>query len=212
MFPGESVSFSCHINISSGWEYLWLRGNAELGVSENIYSINSLVTDNSGSYTCKAKRGRNPFETDSSQAIQLEVQGKFMLTSPKMIYNMCFCSASLTSYVCNCLVRYFFFNSFCVVSLGEGPKALITQNPDVNEVYVGESVLFKCEVPVSSGWTYQWYKDDVSLSNKHDYQIRKASSSDNGTYKCVAKRDQSEYRADPNKRDLHILGENHTFY
>lgn len=85
MFPGESVSFSCHISISSGWEYVWYKNNMEVSASEKMYSVNSVGKDHSGSYTCKAKRGKNPaFETDSSQAIQLEVKGKFLSTSPKI--------------------------------------------------------------------------------------------------------------------------------
>uniref|UniRef100_A0A665U525 Ig-like domain-containing protein n=1 Tax=Echeneis naucrates TaxID=173247 RepID=A0A665U525_ECHNA len=88
MFPGESVSFSCHINVSSGWEYVWHKGGSVLGISENKYLVNSVGKGNSGLYTCKAKRGTTQvFFTDSSQ-VNLEVKGKFLLSPQKYICSM----------------------------------------------------------------------------------------------------------------------------
>ncbi|KAF1390447.1 hypothetical protein PFLUV_G00058140 [Perca fluviatilis] len=76
MFPGESVSFSCHINVSTGWEYLWNKDSDPLTVSGNNYTISSVGITNSGSYTCKAKRGSDQaFLTESSQPVHLEVEG-----------------------------------------------------------------------------------------------------------------------------------------
>ncbi|XP_056240199.1 titin isoform X1 [Seriola aureovittata] len=154
MFPEESVSFSCHINVSTGWEYLWYKDATEIGVSEKMYSINSVKTLNGGSYRCKAKRGRNQvFVSDSSQEIHLKVQA-------------------------------------------QKPKTLMTRDPDVNKVYAGELVSFKCKVPVSSGWEYQLVKNGKELSYNSGFTIHKASSSDSGTYECKAKRDKSTYYAE----------------
>uniref|UniRef100_A0A3Q1FKB8 Titin-like n=1 Tax=Acanthochromis polyacanthus TaxID=80966 RepID=A0A3Q1FKB8_9TELE len=77
MFPGESVSFSCHINVSSGWEYLWFKDGSPLVGSESKYPINPVGATSGGSYTCRVKRGSNRnFTTDSSQALHLEVDEK----------------------------------------------------------------------------------------------------------------------------------------
>lgn len=77
MFPGESVSFSCHINVSSGWEYLWYQDSKSLGASGNRLTISLNGAANQGSYKCQAKRGTNQkFVTDNSQAVHLKVDGK----------------------------------------------------------------------------------------------------------------------------------------
>ncbi|XP_053280695.1 titin isoform X2 [Pleuronectes platessa] len=74
MFPGESVSFSCHINVSSGWEFFYnnLKRLSHAGIK---YSINSTRPSDKGSYTCQVKRGRNQvFFSNPSQAILLDVK------------------------------------------------------------------------------------------------------------------------------------------
>ncbi|XP_040905851.1 carcinoembryonic antigen-related cell adhesion molecule 5-like isoform X2 [Toxotes jaculatrix] len=65
MFPGESVTFTCTVDASSGWEYLWYHNGTETSISPN-YVINSIVHSSSGQYTCKAKRGKSPFFTEES--------------------------------------------------------------------------------------------------------------------------------------------------
>uniref|UniRef100_A0A8D3BZZ1 Ig-like domain-containing protein n=1 Tax=Scophthalmus maximus TaxID=52904 RepID=A0A8D3BZZ1_SCOMX len=89
------------------------------------------------------------------------------------------------------------------------PKPLMTQEPKADKVYVGESVSFVCEVDVSSGWEYHWSKDGIALhSNSNVFKIRDASSSDNGNYECVAKRDKSAYHTlNSDRRSLQISGE-----
>lgn len=80
MFPGESVSFSCDINVSSGWEYLWYKDGEPLSEIGNRITISPVKTTNQGSYKCQAERGKNQkFITDASQEIQLTVESKFAL-------------------------------------------------------------------------------------------------------------------------------------
>lgn len=99
--------------------------------------------------------------------------------------------------------------SFCFVCLEKKPKPLMTQKPDVDTVYMGESVSFECKVEISSGWEYLWYKDGKALlHNGSSFNIRDASSSDSGTYECMAKRDKSMYHAErSDRRILQISGE-----
>ncbi|XP_044065660.1 basement membrane-specific heparan sulfate proteoglycan core protein isoform X2 [Siniperca chuatsi] len=155
MFPGESVSFSCHINVSSGWEYLWYKDGSTLPVSGNSHTISSVVRSDTGSYKCQTKRGRNTvFHLEQSHAIRLEVEENT-------------------------------------------PKPLMTQQPDVNKVYTGESVSFKCKVNLSSGWGYIWYKDGASLPiNSSSFNIHDANESHSGTYTCMATRDKTKYNTE----------------
>ncbi|XP_068588665.1 basement membrane-specific heparan sulfate proteoglycan core protein isoform X2 [Cebidichthys violaceus] len=165
MFPGESVSFSCHINVSFGWEYLWYKDSVPLSASGNKYSLNSVETTNKGSYACRAKRGSDQaFLTDSSPPICLEVEGN-------------------------------------------KPKPLLTQQPDVEKVYTGESVSFECEVKLSSGWRYYWYKDGTQLPiNNSSFKIHNANLSNGGTYKCMAIRDKTMYNTQHSDgRILHVF-------
>ncbi|XP_074538363.1 obscurin-like protein 1 isoform X2 [Halichoeres trimaculatus] len=151
MFPGESVTYSCHLNVSSGWEYLWYKDGKELSVSDKKYSVTSVSTTNAGSYSCKAKRGTHQvFLTDQSNVKQLQIQGN-------------------------------------------RPKPLMTQQPNANNVYVGESVSFKCKVEGSTGWRYLWYKDGAQLSTVGDTLTFTTSFLNKGTYKCSAIRDKTNY-------------------
>ncbi|KAM7404777.1 hypothetical protein PAMP_012091 [Pampus punctatissimus] len=73
MFTGEQVSFTCGITVSSGWEYEWYKDSTLLVETSNKYLISPVGQTDSGSYTCKAKRGSDKlFYTDSSQVKHLE--------------------------------------------------------------------------------------------------------------------------------------------
>nr|XP_020490707.1 titin-like [Labrus bergylta] len=147
MFPGESVSFSCHTNVASGWELMWYKDEKELSGSKTRYQIIPVSTENAGSYKCRAKRGTaEVFHSDYSQTIQLQVKEN-------------------------------------------KPKPLMTQQPIVDKVYVGESVSFECKVELSSGWEYVWYKNEEELIRSSRFTIN-ATLSDKGVYKCNAVRNK----------------------
>ncbi|XP_042083138.1 hemicentin-1 isoform X5 [Haplochromis burtoni] len=72
MHSEDSVSFNCHVNVSSGWTNLWYKDGKELGkVSGNNYNITSVTTKDSGLYKCKVKRGK---VFDSDNKIKLDVE------------------------------------------------------------------------------------------------------------------------------------------
>uniref|UniRef100_A0A8C5D658 Titin-like n=1 Tax=Gouania willdenowi TaxID=441366 RepID=A0A8C5D658_GOUWI len=76
MHTGDSVSFSCHVNVSSGWQYLWFK-DSEILTSEgnNHTTIGSVVTTSSGSYQCQVKRGTNDaYYSAQSQWMKLDVK------------------------------------------------------------------------------------------------------------------------------------------
>ncbi|XP_040007921.1 B-cell receptor CD22 isoform X3 [Xiphias gladius] len=166
MFPGESVIFTCMVNTSFGWEYLWYHdGNEIQAPNTDTYTIDSIEHSNSGEYHCKAKRGKGPFYTEGSKTTLLLVSEK-------------------------------------------KPKPLMTQKPDVDTVYMGESVSFECKVGISSGWEYLWYKDGKALlHNGSSFNIRDASSSDSGTYECMAKREESMYHGERSDRRILQISE-----
>lgn len=144
MHTGDSVSFTCHINISSGWEYLWYKDGTELAVFGISHNISSVVTTNTGSYTCKAKRGeKNVFHTDQTQAISLNVQGKFSLTSLQH-FSVCMLGDECV------------YKSFNCVS-AERPRAAVVLLTDWSEVFSTDSLVLKCVVQESQdAWNYTW--------------------------------------------------------
>ncbi|KAM6983048.1 cell adhesion molecule CEACAM5 [Tautogolabrus adspersus] len=154
MFPGESVTFSCHINVSSGWELIWYRDGNQLAVSGERYPNITVSTANAGLYKCRAKRGTaGDFLSDYSQTIRLQVKEN-------------------------------------------KPKPLMTQQPNVDKVYVGESVSFECKVELSSGWRYFWYKNEAPLSINSSRFTINATLSSSGVYKCKAIRDKTLYHTE----------------
>ncbi|KAK5923718.1 hypothetical protein CgunFtcFv8_000663 [Champsocephalus gunnari] len=163
MFPGESVSFSCHINVSTGWEYLFYQDRKPLNASGNKYPISSVDITHLGSYKCEAKRGSGQnYFTIVSEAIGLEVEEN-------------------------------------------KPKPSMTQQPDVDKVYTGESVSFECTVEASSGWVYHWLKDGTPLPiNNRTFSITDANLSNSGNYSCMATRDKTYNTQHSERRSLRV--------
>ncbi|XP_047446715.1 titin-like [Mugil cephalus] len=71
MFPGESISFTCSIEVSTGWEYLWYHNGQKMDTNGNTYPISTINDSNKGQYHCKASRGS--FYTDNSDSTSLKV-------------------------------------------------------------------------------------------------------------------------------------------
>ncbi|XP_058498237.1 hemicentin-1-like [Solea solea] len=155
MFSGESVSFSCHIDVSSGWEYIYYKDGNRQANTGVAFTVESVQKVNRGSYKCKARRGSTPeFYSRFSRDIKLSVEEK-------------------------------------------KPKPLMTQEPNADRVYVGESVSFACKVGISSGWEFLWYKDGAALPyNSSSFTVHHATSSHGGVYQCQAKRDKSAFHTE----------------
>lgn len=79
MHSEDSVSFNCHVNVSSGWEYLWYKDDKELVLPGNNYNITSVTTKDSGSYKCKVSRGTEISKL--SNIVKLKVEGTFFKIS-----------------------------------------------------------------------------------------------------------------------------------
>ncbi|XP_015823441.3 Fc receptor-like protein 5 [Nothobranchius furzeri] len=75
MYPGENITFTCSVDVSSGWEYVWYHDGEEIHSSiKTTYNISAIAQSSKGDYYCKAKRmGKELFYTDASKTISLQV-------------------------------------------------------------------------------------------------------------------------------------------
>ncbi|XP_072223487.1 basement membrane-specific heparan sulfate proteoglycan core protein isoform X2 [Leuresthes tenuis] len=77
MHTGDSVSFSCGSNVSTGWDYVWFKNDHQLVTSGNNHSISSALTTDSGLYKCQAKRGEHTVLTSNqSKSVDLKISAR----------------------------------------------------------------------------------------------------------------------------------------
>ncbi|XP_067383054.1 basement membrane-specific heparan sulfate proteoglycan core protein-like isoform X1 [Channa argus] len=76
----------------------------------------------------------------------------------------------------------------------EQPEPSITRQPDTDRLYTGESMSYECKVEISSGWDYQWYKDNKIHSHSSHLKILNVSAISGGNYKCMATRQNKTYK------------------
>lgn len=72
LHSGDSVSFSCNVDISSGWEFLWYKNGAQINKG-NQHNISSAQVKDEGSYACRAER--ESFLLGKSEDMKIEVKG-----------------------------------------------------------------------------------------------------------------------------------------
>ncbi|KAF3860484.1 hypothetical protein F7725_000739 [Dissostichus mawsoni] len=152
MFPGESVSFSCHIDVSTGWEYLFYQDRKPL-----IGAVAKTISPSSVRLLALKLKALEEFSSCVSAVVAPTNRNK--------------------------------------------PKPSMTQQPDVDKVYTGESVSFECTVEASSGWVYHWFKDGTPLPiNNRTFSINDANLSNCGNYSCMATRDKTTYNTQHSER------------
>ncbi|XP_034425232.1 uncharacterized protein LOC117752150, partial [Hippoglossus hippoglossus] len=69
-------------------------------------------------------------------------------------------------------------------------KASVALQPNWSLIFSGEMITVRCEVPadVLTEWEYEWTKPNSNTFPTHnEYRIVNASSSDSGSYRCLAK-------------------------
>lgn len=74
MYVGETVHFSCSVDVASGWKFRWFKDESEMDLSDSSISIHLGLSDG-GKYSCRATRGGQT-TTDSSDQISLMVLEK----------------------------------------------------------------------------------------------------------------------------------------
>ncbi|XP_008411979.1 basement membrane-specific heparan sulfate proteoglycan core protein isoform X2 [Poecilia reticulata] len=74
MHTSDSISFTCHVNVSSGWKYAWYKDSNPLKSSgNNIHQIASAKTSDSGSYKCRVERQTPTTFSSESEAVELKI-------------------------------------------------------------------------------------------------------------------------------------------
>lgn len=76
VYNGESVSFTCTLGISSGWEYSWYKDGKPLIDNNKNFNISDVTSLNNGIYTCMASRNKNKFITEQSDGRILTILGE----------------------------------------------------------------------------------------------------------------------------------------
>lgn len=74
MYVGETVNFTCNVDVSTGWEYQWHKDGRYLPETNKTISIH-LNPSSGGKYSCEASRSETT-GTDVSEKITQEVLGR----------------------------------------------------------------------------------------------------------------------------------------
>ena len=82
----------------------------------------------------------------------------------------------------------------------ERPKAVILPRPDWPQIFSGETVTFRCDIPgeLPSEWRYRWRKDGQKVKpdgvgEMNIYRITAAEQTHSGKYTCTGLR-KSDYK------------------
>lgn len=141
IYTEDSVSFSCHINVSSGWEFQWYKDASRLAESASNHTMASVVTGNSGSYQCKVKRGSGAVLTDSL-SVELHVNGVSVCIFNPFLFSV-YVRAS-----CHYL-RHHWLSP-------ERPAARVDLLTGWSEVFSTDSLVLQCDVESQQEWNYTW--------------------------------------------------------
>ncbi|XP_020785663.2 hemicentin-1-like [Boleophthalmus pectinirostris] len=161
LFPQEPMKFHCQINVSSGWEFVWYQNEKELQSNQSRYEVTSPDITDSGSYSCKVKRGKTHSFSFMSHVKKVEIRKDM-------------------------------------------PKPVLSQWPDVDKVYLGELVVFKCELNVSSDWEYHWLKKGHTIPVVSASYTVTATHLQEEDYKCKAKRRKTLFETESQPKVINI--------
>ncbi len=96
---------------------------------------------------------------------------------------------------------------YCLSVLVNLPKPTLSKHPEFNPMYVGEKVSFTCDVTVSTGWKYQWYKDRSDRLPETSKTISiQLGPSTGGKYSCNAFRSETTLTVLSEDISLDVLG------
>uniref|UniRef100_A0A3Q2NZ73 Hemicentin-1-like n=1 Tax=Fundulus heteroclitus TaxID=8078 RepID=A0A3Q2NZ73_FUNHE len=240
MYPGESISFTCTVDVATDWEYEWYHNGVIISsININTYRIDSVTHASSGEYQCLAKR--LTLRTDKSVAASLKVSdpptpilkllsawpdvfeketlsfscevsssewtftwqrdGTELQDNSRLIQNEKGSTLNILAvrlndqglYTCKAHLKHRRVssdpsNSSTVSVYKSLPEPIVRKDRVFDPLYPGETVKLLCIVDVSSGWSYDWYKDGTNL-HKTDKEITIILNlSDKGRYSCTARR------------------------
>ncbi|XP_074500369.1 hemicentin-1 isoform X2 [Sebastes fasciatus] len=243
VYTGESVSFGCKVELSSGWGYHWYKDGTEVLNNNSSFNIHNASLSNSGTYTCMATRDRTMYNTEHSygrilgvleipvpilelitpwsdvfptesvklscrmdgtsdwtytwfkDGVQVQTDNTVSFESDAATLSISSASASHRGqYTCKGILKSRSVKSD--FSVGQTlhvydtkPTVTLIQNPIHNMMHTEDPVTFSCHINVSSGWEYQWYKDNSLLDGSgNNHTIKSVVITNTGSYQCQAKR------------------------
>ncbi|XP_076597526.1 hemicentin-1 [Chaetodon auriga] len=245
MYVGETVNFTCNVDVSSGWEYRWYKDGRFLRDTNKTISIH-LDSTSKGKYSCVGTRSETT-STHMSEKIQQDVleipvpslkqqtpwldvfptksvklscgmdgssdwryswskDGKSVQADNIVSFDSNGATLSISSasaahagqynckgYLKDRSVSRSSISGLTLTVYDKIPSVTVTRDPDYQLMFSGESVSFSCHINVSSGWKYLWYRDDNFLNSGNTYTIKPIETTDQGSYKCIAKRGEDDF-------------------
>lgn len=80
-YPEESISFTCNVDVISGWKYQWYKDGGKISdSSSNTHTIASLKPSDKGQYHCKVQRGKGPLYESNKKSVEVAGKLSYMLS------------------------------------------------------------------------------------------------------------------------------------
>lgn len=97
-------------------------------------------------------------------------------------------------------------NTVSVTVHGEKLKPALIVSGSVQNIFVRESITFRCLINVSSSWEYVWYLNDnlVHKSSEDMYTVQSAEDANNGNYQCKVQRRGVSVSTDSNTVNIKV--------
>ncbi|XP_062371971.1 Fc receptor-like protein 5 [Sardina pilchardus] len=186
VFSGEIITLTCSIQgeSPSDWRYRWYRGDQRVHPQRSwsdsvVYKLQAVQEDHSGVYSCRGSRKKDSKESNKSEGVTV-LMGHLV---------KCFSYFTLSNVLCSQRHK-------AAVSVTSKPK--LTLSPPGYQLLTGDSVTLRCELGVSSGLVFYWYRDTqtsdpVAQTDGDSYSIGSVDVSDGGQYWCRAGRRNPVY-------------------
>ncbi|XP_072314781.1 uncharacterized protein [Eucyclogobius newberryi] len=182
VFVGESLTLRCEVEggADTEWTYHWSRNRLNPPPTTREYTVSRVTESDTGAYSCRAQRGPHHttvWSTGASVTVKkktLSFESNSALTSS---------SAQLSA----------FYN----VVMSREPMMHSTDKPQArvsgpSELQTGGSVKLFCSVsPSSSGWKYEWSRNEQFF--KESSSEAQVTVSEGGEYQCRAHRGDPPY-------------------
>uniref|UniRef100_A0A8C9SEH1 Ig-like domain-containing protein n=1 Tax=Scleropages formosus TaxID=113540 RepID=A0A8C9SEH1_SCLFO len=217
MFPGDTVTLTCHINGSGesleGWNFTWSRSKQKNSTSETEHfttgSVHVLTLTNITGDRPQAVLTQDPpfpvLFTGENVTLKCEVRkgsewryswGKKNQQNLLEKLTSKYDDGHQTYRLQSVTVRDSKITHLKFTLLEKKPKANLKES--AGEIYTGERITLSCTVDGdSTGWKYLWYKDtqgavlsntDSDRTDGSSYTISSAAPSHSGQYWCRAHR------------------------
>ncbi|XP_053291658.1 basement membrane-specific heparan sulfate proteoglycan core protein-like isoform X1 [Pleuronectes platessa] len=158
-----SVALTCSVENAAEWRYDWFRRTSASSAAQILRyneTDDELSISEEGIYSCRGRRGDTSFLTEDSNRVSIENRVSH--------------------------------------------KTSVVLQPDWSLVFSGERITVRCELPADeqteweyewtnhtdeqTEWEYEWTKPNSTTAPTHnEHRIVNVSSSDSGSYRCLAK-------------------------